>query len=313
MSKKYNLDTIAFTDHDSIISSKQVETIQDVKGIRWISGVEISSGLPLDIGGGSSSSLHIVGLFVDYNNQELKNYCKLAQEARVERMVRMTKNLNSIGFEITQDDCIRQSGGEAVARPHIVKALLSYEKNLKRMEDIKEDMRKASEKDSSLTGDYNRLAELPIEQYPYILFFTEDSFIKDIYVDYLYYLDFDKSVKLIRDSGGIAILAHYFTISNKITPDILEPFVKEKRIDGLETVFGLYAFGTSEEQRIVDSMNITRKIAEKYNCITSGGADIHTEKDLKMLVENTEYANQTTNLLEKMLSKFEVNTTHSNF
>ena len=308
ISKKYNLDTIAFTDHDSVISEKEVLSIKNVDGIRWISGIEISSGWPLDIGGGSSSSLHIVGLFVDYNNQELKNYCKLAQEARVERMVRMTKNLNSIGFKITQDDCIKQSGGEAVARPHIVKALLSYPENLKRIEEIREEMRKASEKDSTLLENYNRLSELPIEQYPYILFLTEDSFIKDIYVDYLYYLDFDRSIKLIRDSGGIAILAHYFTISNKITPDILEHYIKEKRIDGLETVFGLYAFGTSEEQRIVDSMNITKDIAKKYNCITSGGADIHTAKDLQMLSKNTEYANQTTNLLENMLNNFDIDT-----
>ena len=61
---------------------------------------------------------------------------QLAQEARIERMSKMTKNLNNIGFKITQDDCIKQSGGEAVARPHIVKALLSYDENLKRMEEI---------------------------------------------------------------------------------------------------------------------------------------------------------------------------------
>lgn len=312
ISKKYNINTIAFTDHDSVISKKQIESIKEVEGIRWISGVEISSGWPLDLGGGSSSSLHIVGLFVDYENQKLKEYCKLAQEARIERMARMTKNLNGIGFKVTQDDCIKQSGAEAVARPHIVKALLSYQENLKRIEEIREDMRKASEKDSSLLLSYNRLPELPIEQYPYILFLTEDSFIKNIYVDYLYYLDFDKSVKLIRDSGGVAILAHYFTCSNKITPEILDKYVKEKRVDGLETVFGLYAFGTSEEQRIVDSMNVTKKIANKYNCISSGGADIHTEKDFKMLSENTEYANQTKNLLENMLTNFNLNTTHSN-
>lgn len=310
--KKYNIDTIAFTDHDSIISNKQIESIKDVKGIRWISGIEVSSGWPLDLGGGSSSLLHVVGLFVDYNNSKLKEYCKLAKEARVERMVKMMKNLNSIGFEITQDDCIRQSGGEAVGRPHIVKALLSYEKNLKRIKEIKEDMQRASKKDSTLLGNYKRLSELPIEQYPYILFLREDSFIKDIYVDNLYYLDFDKSVKLIRDSGGIAILAHYFTCSNKITPEVLERYVKEKRIDGLETVFGLHAFGTSEEQRIRESMEITKKIASEYNCIISGGADIHTEEDLRILSENTEYINQTTDLFDNMLSNFNIDTTFSN-
>jgi len=312
ISKRYNIDTIAFTDHDSLISERQVDSIKDIEGIRWISGIEISSGWPLDLGGGSSSSLHIVGLFVDYNDLKLKEYCKLAQEARVERMVRMTKNLNSIGFKITQEDCIKQSGGEAVARPHIVKALLSYKENLKRMEEIKEDMKKASEKDPSILQNYNKLAELPIEQYPYILFLTEDSFIKDIYVDYLYYLDFDKSVTLIREAKGVAILAHYFTCSNKLTHDILEKYVKEKRIDGLETVFGLHAFGTSEEQRIIDSINITKKIVSKYKCISSGGADIHTEKDLNILSENIDYANQTRHLLENMLTKGNFETTYSN-
>jgi len=310
--KQYNIGIIAFTDHDSVISPKQIEEIKNISDIQWISGIEISSGRPLELGGGSSSSLHIVGLFVDPENKELKEYCRLAQEARIERMNRMTKNLRNLGFKITEEDCIKQSGGEAVARPHIVKALLLYEENLKRMEEIKEDMRKASEKDENLREKYENLSKLSVEQYPYTLFLTEDSFINDVYVDYLYYLDFDKSVDLIRKAGGVAIIAHYFTCSNRVTPEILERYVQEKRIDGIETVFGLHSFGTPEEQRVVDSMKISKEIADKYNCMASGGVDIHRGEDIDLFAGNIEYANQTKGLLENMLEKFDLNTEYSN-
>jgi predicted metal-dependent phosphoesterase TrpH len=310
--KKYNFNTIAITDHDSVLKNKQVNEIKDIKDIRWISGIEISSGWPLDLGGGSSSSFHIVGLFVDYNNSELKDYCKKAQEARIERMRRMTKNLNNISLKITENDCIKESGGETVGRPHIVKALMKYEENIKRMHEIKEDLRKASIRDNNLKEKYNQILESPIDRWPYLLFLTEDSFINDVYVDYLFYSDFDNTVKLIRNAGGVALIAHYFSCMKKITPEYLEKIIKEKRIDGLETIYGLFAYGTSEEEYIKETEKITKDIVNKYKCIEGGGADIHTENELIMLNENNEYSEKTENLLENMLNNFKINTKYSN-
>jgi predicted metal-dependent phosphoesterase TrpH len=297
ISKKYNIDTLAFTDHDSVISKDQVDSIKDVKDFRWVSGIEISSGWPLDLGGGSSSSFHIVGLFVDYNDTKLKNYCKKAQEGRIERMNRMIVNLNRIGIKVTSKECLDESNGEAVARPHIVSALLKHEENRKRIEEIKKEM----EEDKSFSEAYNKLEQTPYEQLPYDLFLTEDSYINDVYVDYLYYLDMDSSVKLIRDSGGVAILAHYFTCLNKVTPELLDTYIKDKRLDGIETVFGIHELGTSRSEEVNRAVKIVKDITNKYKCIESGGADIHSEKDIDMFYNNKEYADSTKYLLDNIL------------
>lgn len=310
--KEYGFNTIGITDHDSVLSQKQIKEISKIEDIRWISGIEISSGWPLDIGGGSSSSLHIVGLFIDSNNRKLKEYCKRSQEARVERMDRMVKNLNSIDIKITKDDCIEESGGESVGRPHIVKAIFRYEENIKRIEDIKNNLLKDSINNQNLKEKVKIIEENQIERWPYTLFLTEDSYINNIYVDYLYYLDFDNSVKLIRDSGGISILAHYYTCSYKLTPDILDMYIKDKRIDGIETIFGCYTFGTSQEDNIREHMRIAEEIANKYNCIKSEGADIHREEDFIKIKDNEEYNNKTINVLENILKDRDINIKYSN-
>jgi len=65
-----------------------------------------------------------------------------------------------------------------------------------------------------------------------------EIYIPNVDVDYLYFSDMDTSVKLIRDAGGVAILAHFGTIKNKIDIDMLEKFLKEGRIDGVEVISG---------------------------------------------------------------------------
>lgn len=311
LAMKYNVDALAYTDHDSILSQKQIKEIQNFTDVRWISGIEISSGWPLDLGGGISSLFHIVGLFVDYNNKNLLDYCKLAQQARIERMDKMVKNLKELGFNITQEDCLKQSGGESVARPHIVKALLSKEENISIINKIKKDMEQAAKIDPEINTKYSKLNEIPFEKYPYTLFLSNDSFINNVYVDYLYYLDFDQTVKLIRQAGGVAILAHYSSVSEKISPDILEEYIISKRLDGIETVFGLEAFGTPQQETMLLTMGITKNIVNKLHCIESGGADIHTTKQFEDMLKYTDYGKLTSNLLENMLRNFKLNTEFS--
>jgi len=310
--KNYNLSTIAFTDHDSILSQDQVDSIKDMNDINWISGIEISSGFPLDLGGGPSAMFHIVGLFVNYYYQPLTEYCQNARNGRVERMQKITSNLNSLGFSITEEDCTRESGGEAVARPHIVKALLNNQDNLQRLNGLKEKLKVDAENDLALKDKYELLTKSSIDRWPYILFLTEDSYIKDVYVNNLYYLDMDSVVKLIRDSGGIALLAHYFTCSDKLDEKYLEKIIQEKRIDGLEAVFGLQAFNTSEEKQIIDLMSVADRVSSKFNCIKGGGVDIHTEDHLIKFSNTPTYNLKTINLLDNILNNNNINLEFSN-
>ncbi len=95
--QKYNVGIVAFTDHDSLPNKKTLKLLNENRNhpIKWIIGIEVSSGLPRELGGKVHSGLHIVGLFVNPTNKDLLEYCKLAQEARITRMQRMVLDSTS--------------------------------------------------------------------------------------------------------------------------------------------------------------------------------------------------------------------------
>ena len=122
--RRNKVGLVAFTDHDTLPSAADLKILRDYDGpVKWMVGCEISSGLPIELGGGVTSSLHILGLFTDPTNKALLDHCVKAVAARIERMERIVTNLKSLGFNISVEDCMAASGGETVGRPHIVRAL----------------------------------------------------------------------------------------------------------------------------------------------------------------------------------------------
>jgi 3',5'-nucleoside bisphosphate phosphatase len=226
---------MAFTDHDSLPREAELKLLADYAGpVRWFVGCEISSGLPTELGGGPTSSLHILGLFTDPTDQALGEHCALARKARTERMEKIVGNLVSLGFRITVDDCLRASAGETVGRPHIVRALAIYPENAKILEGIRSDMERTAVSNPRVAMDYAHMLERPASDYPYRLFLSEDAFIPGIYVDYLYSVDMDSAVRLIRGAGGVAVVAHWYTTSKRIDAKMLEEMVEGGRLDGVE-------------------------------------------------------------------------------
>jgi hypothetical protein len=116
-----------------------------------------------------------------------------------------------LGFKITVEDCLAASGGETVGRPHIVRALALHPENAEIIEDMRAEMETAAVGSASVAMDYAHMLERPASDYPYRLFLSDDAFIPGVYVDYLYVVDMDAAVKLIRDAGGVAVVAHWYT------------------------------------------------------------------------------------------------------
>lgn len=311
-----NIAVVAFTDHDSLIDGNSLKKLRAYKGkTKWISGIEISSGKPKELGGGAASLLHIVGLFVDPTNKTLKKHCKLAQEARVTRMQKMVENLQGLGFDITEEDCLEASGGEAVGRPHVVAALVLKEKNNRRIEELRQKMETESKTDKIIKGKYDAMMELGEGQYPYTLLFSNDAYIPNIYVDYQYFVDMDDSVKLIREAGGVAMLAHYFTCVKIIDKDMLEGMFVENRLDGAETTYGLFGLnkGTEIEKIIIETSNIVKGLVEKHNKLKGGGVDAHDLQRFLDFANSGEYADETTGFAEQIIERSNVDTKWSNF
>lgn len=313
--QNYHVSAVAFTDHDSLPNEKTIDFLMNNKNhsVKWIVGVELNSGLPKDFSDEYCGGFDIVGLFVNPNDKKLIEHCQKAQTARLIRMKKTVKNLQNLGFEISENDCLKASGGESVGRPHMVKALKSKEINLKVIENLRFKMEKESLNNPVIKKKYDLMISSGENQYPYSLFLDQSSYIPNVYVEYEYWVDMDQAVELIRNAGGLAFIAHYFTLVNKLPPNVLEKIIKEKRIDGLETVFGRNLYGTALEEKIVSTRKITKALVEKYRCLESGGDDSHSAQSIIDFANNHKFANSTVGLAEKIIKLSKVNTQWSSF
>jgi predicted metal-dependent phosphoesterase TrpH len=308
--RRNNISVVAFTDHDSLPSRKVINKIKKErnKGVDWIIGIEISSGGPKDFK--TEFTPHIVGLFIDPFDTQLVNHCKLAQEARIERMSEIVEHLVELGFDITKDECLKASGGESVTRPHIVSALKTKPQNLKIIENLRLKMERASKKDSKVKVKYDQMMDRGEQQYPYVLFLSGDSFYSGVYVDYKYRADLDKSVELIRKAGGIALFAHWFTEIKKFNDKEMGKLLKDGRLDGAETVYGYDAL---EKEDWARQRKILEELLARHRKVAGGGVDAHHPEHFEWMGKNHWYSKYTIGMAEKMIKTSNVDTTWSSF
>lgn len=305
--KKYNISVVAFTDHDALPDKKAQRELEKNRShkTKWIIGCEISSGWPKEIGG-PASNFHIAGLFVDPFDKKLREHCQKAQQARIERMKRMVKNLKSFGFAISAKDCLIESSGETVGRPHIVAALLKKEKNRKIIEKLKNKAEKEAEYSQEARQKYEALIAARPEQYPYLLFLDSRAFFPDVFVDYLYFKDMDQTVRLIREAGGVAILAHWNLTKHKVNEEMIGKLFIENRLDGAEVVFGTRE-PKNLDTAIKKDMEIMKELTEKYKVLQSGGIDSHKKEDFEVFAKNQWLAKKTIGLVQKMMKMRKLN------
>ena len=294
LAAKYDIGTIAFTDHDTLIDPEQFEKLKSARGdIDIISGIEVSANYVAEVAG-EISLFHIVGLFVDPTDAPFRAYCKDAKEKRLERSSRVVANLNNVGFRLTVEEVLAQSDDGNIARPHIVRALLLHPENLARIDQLMlewkaetEQVSKENDSNEALRVQYDAAVALDPWGKVFELVLTDRAWKKGIYVPYLHKLSMDQGVALIRNAGGIAILAHWSYIKNKLTPEILAKIVKEKRIDGIETA---YAFLGKElgDGRIADfdvDRSYAKKLITEAHLAPGGGGDLHRPEDFDRLTD----------------------------
>ena len=114
------LDVIALTDHDNILSHKVANDYvkKNNINIEIIPGVEINTIYKEYV-------VHILGYFMDTDNNEFQNLMKAQQEARVKQTNEIIELLNKkAGIRIKFEDIksLVAEGG-SIGRPHIARAI----------------------------------------------------------------------------------------------------------------------------------------------------------------------------------------------
>lgn len=111
------LTAVALTDHDTLDGIGPFMDAARRCRTRAIPGVEIACSW---YGG----SLHIVGLFVDPDDQPLRDLLATVRQARDTRNTRILRNLRNLGYEISEADLLAEAGGGVPGRPHIAAAVV---------------------------------------------------------------------------------------------------------------------------------------------------------------------------------------------
>ena len=111
------LDTIALTDHDTIAGVAEARTRGAGDGLRVIAGAEFSVAAHW-------GEMHLLGYFLPLEDSRLAGFLAGQREARAERMREIVRRLQGAGVRLTIDAVVRESGGDALGRPHAARALV---------------------------------------------------------------------------------------------------------------------------------------------------------------------------------------------
>lgn len=85
------VDILALTDHDEICGLAEARAQAQAEGLRFIDGVEVS----ISWGG---ISIHVVGLNIDPDNQQLQHGLRAIRRGRSERAKKMAQDLARVGI-----------------------------------------------------------------------------------------------------------------------------------------------------------------------------------------------------------------------
>ncbi len=179
--------------------------------------------------------VHVLGYFIDWRAQVLLEKLRDIMCVRENRARQMVEKLQSLGLEITWGDVRAAAGSSYVGRPHIAAALLNK-------------------------GYISEPAEA----------FT-DRFIGrngPAYVE-RYEIDPADAMDLIRQSGGVAVLAHPGFFKNKQRNRLEERDIRLFMDWGLQ---GLEVYHTRHEDEDIVYYLV---LAQKYRLAVTGGSDCH--------------------------------------
>lgn len=226
---RLGLSALALTDHDTIDGVAEFMELGKRYGVFTVPGVEISVDSKLP----NNGHMHILGLFIDPYSTQLKENLRYLLAQRNLRAEKIIHKLNELGIPATLEELLAEAGEGAIGRPHVAKILL-------------------------------RRGAVSSIQEAFDLYLAKG---KPAYID-KEKLGEEAALKMIRDAGGLSILAHphlmrYDTFA-EARDKILE--LKTLGLDGFE----VYYSGMPREY--------TEKLlalAEEQGFAISGGSDFH--------------------------------------
>jgi len=118
MAADTGLSAAALTDHDTTDGVPRFLAACEQCGVSGVAGVEIS----VEFGPGT---MHILGYFINLNNGPLQDALRQIRSGRKERNRQILVKLNSLGFELKQEELDSLSVDGVLGRPHFARAMVA--------------------------------------------------------------------------------------------------------------------------------------------------------------------------------------------
>jgi predicted metal-dependent phosphoesterase TrpH len=125
--KRRGLAFLSVTDHDTIEGLPEAKFEGERLGVTIIPGLELSAER-------NGHEAHILGYFIDEQNQDLLRDLAEFAALRPVRIERMVKKLRGLGINIELDRVREIAGPGTIGRPHVARALVE----LGKAEDVKD-------------------------------------------------------------------------------------------------------------------------------------------------------------------------------
>ncbi len=189
------LSCVAITDHDTVKGVKPTQQAAANSELEVIAAIELSSEL-------QGKDIHILGYFLDCDNEALKSALSKMRSARVKRIQEMIEKLKTFGVNNVGLEDVCALSLDSVGRPHLAAVL----------------------------KEKGWVSSIPEAFQKYL---GEDC---PVYVSKYKISPFD-AITLIKEAKGLAVMAHPMATSR----DELIPSLIEAGLQGIEAYYPNYS------------------------------------------------------------------------
>jgi len=269
MGKKEEMEIMALTDHNSVKGVDEMTEYGKKAGIKVISGVEIDCVY-------KGINLHMIGYGIDHKRKEfLEIENEIFEKEMAIAKIKIEKLKENTDLIVNEEKIFKIAAGNIVTGEIIGEVVLGEEKNRSNPL-LKEYFNNGAKSDMPFVHFYwdffsqGRIAYVPIE-----------------------FRSMTEIVKLIKESGGLAVLAHPGN-NFKNCLEIADDIIKEG-IDGIE-VFSTYH---SPEQ-----IDYFYNRAEKNNLLMTFGSDFHGKNKPHIRLKGYPVPEKYEGMKEKLVEDF---------
>lgn len=199
--KEAGLTAIALSDHDTTAGIREAVSEGEAVGVEVIPAIELSAE--------SKTETHILGYFIDPENEEMKRAMEYVKQIRNERQLKVAENLHKLGFDVTIEEVKAIAGSDVLCRAHFARIMV--DKGY--VSSVKEAFDKYLGSDGPAYCNRQALTDA-------------------------------EAIRIIKNAGGIAFLAHPH--KTKLKGDELKEFLVRLKGEGLDGLEGYYTEYTPE-------------------------------------------------------------------